>query len=201
MYDILDAKLKIFRDLCRKAYVQPHHYHEAYSTMLRDRAHQFYYDHLAERGFSFEDMIRRTRDFFHTTENHQLYLQEWQSTTFQGIIAQNSDKDLSQNLELLIDKFQKIQRGLSADYQGDYNLRDQLVNACQGVSACKMVLLRPSATFESVASDFRNAIGIEIRCQNPVPHQYHADGGNSGYDEEGTNSQFWVDRRYEGRNG
>jgi hypothetical protein len=39
MYDILDAKLKIFRDLCRKADVQPNHYHEAFSTMLKGRAH------------------------------------------------------------------------------------------------------------------------------------------------------------------
>jgi hypothetical protein len=205
MYDILDAKLKIFREMCRKADVQPYHYHEAFSTMLKGRAHQFYYDHLTERGFGFDEMIRRTRDFFHTTENHQLYLQEWRSTTFHNVITQNPDKDLSQNLELLIDKLQKVQKGLSVDYQGDYNLRDQLVNACQGVSACKMVLLKPSATFESVASDLRNAIGVEMRCQNQVPRQYFT-GDSSGYSDEygnddNTNGQFWVDRRYEGGGG
>lgn len=137
--------------------------------MLKGRAHQFYYDHLAERNLSFDDMIRRTKDFFHTAENQQLYLQEWRSTTLQNVIVQNPDKSLPQNLEHLIDKLQKIQRGLSTDYQGDYNLRDQLVSACQGVPACKMVLLKPVATFESVASDLRNAIGIEMRCQNPTP--------------------------------
>ena len=131
-YDILDAKLKIFRETCRKAGIQPYQYHEAFSTMLKGRAHQFYYNHLAERGFDFDTMIQRTKGFFRTTENHQLYLQEWRSTTFHNIIAQNPEKDLSQNLELLIDKLQKD------DYQADCNLRDQLVNACQGVPACKM---------------------------------------------------------------
>ena len=201
-YDILDAKLKIFREMCRKADIQPYQYHEAFSTMLKGRAHQFYYDHLAERGFNFDEMIRRTKGFFHTTENHQLYLQEWRSTTFRNIIAQNPDKDLSQNLELLIDKLQKVQKGLSVDYQADYNLRDQLMNACQGVTACKMALLKPSATFESVASDLRNAIGVEMRCQNQIPQQYLA-GDKSGhgdtYDDDNTSGQFWVDRRYEGR--
>ena len=103
-YDILDAKLKIFRETCRKADIQPYQYQEAFSTMLKG--------------------------FFHTTENHQLCLQEWRSTTFHNIIAQN--------LELLIDKLQKVQKSLSGDYQADCNLRDQLVNACQGVPACKM---------------------------------------------------------------
>jgi hypothetical protein len=70
MYDILDAKLKIFHEMCRKADVQPYHYHEAFSTMLKGRAHQFYYDHLSERGFGFDEMICRTKDFFHMMENH-----------------------------------------------------------------------------------------------------------------------------------
>ena len=199
-YDILDAKLKIFRELCRKADIQPDYYHEAFSTMLKGRAHQFYYDHLAERNFDFDEMIRRVKAFFHTTENLQLYLQEWRSTTLRSIIMQNPDNDLSQNLELLIDKLQKIQKGLSTNHQSDYNLRDQLVNACQGVPECKMVLLKPSATFESVASDLRNAVGVEMRCQNQVPQQYfgsdHDHHSNPHDDDYNANRCFWVDRRY-----
>src|SRR5205814_342426 len=75
LYDILDAKIKIFRDLCNKAGVPPNLYHDAYSTMLKDRAEQFYYDHLAERNLRFDEMVRQTKEFFHTVENRQLYLQ------------------------------------------------------------------------------------------------------------------------------
>jgi len=122
MYDILDAKLKIFCEMCRMVNIQPYNYHEAFPLMLKGRAHQFYYDHLAERNFSFDDMIQRTKNFFHTVENQQLYLQEWRSTTLHNVIAQHPDKNLSQNLEFLIDKLQKIQRGLSTDYCYKYAL-------------------------------------------------------------------------------
>ena len=69
-YDILDAKLKVFHEMYCKADIYPHHYHEAFSIMLKGRAHQFYYDHLAERNLNFDDMVHRTKVFFHTTENH-----------------------------------------------------------------------------------------------------------------------------------
>src|SRR5437762_1244528 len=36
-----------------------------------------------------------------------------------------------------------------------YNLAEQLINACQGVEACTPVLMKPAASFESVASDLR----------------------------------------------
>jgi hypothetical protein len=51
-----------------------------------------------------------------------------------------------------------------------------------------MVLLKPSATFESIASDLRNAIGIEMRCQSPARYQYYKSNG-SGHNED-INEQF-----------
>jgi hypothetical protein len=198
LYDILDAKIKIFRDLCNKAGVLPNLYHDAYSTMLKDRAEQFYYDHLAERNLRFDEMVRQTKEFFHTVENRQLYLQEWRSTTYQRVIQSNPEKDLSQCLEIVIDKLQKIHKRLSSNYQADYNLAEQLINACQGVEACTPVLMKPAASFESVASDLRSAVGIHMRCKREVSKQYNTayddyyEADDTGYD------QYWVDRRYEG---
>ena len=74
----------------------------------------------------------------------------------------------------------------------------------QGVPACKLALLKPAATFESVASDLRNAVGVEMRCRPQAPQQYLA-GNGSGYhnayndNDVDVDGQFWVDRRYEGR--
>jgi hypothetical protein len=50
-----------------------------------------------------------------------------------------------------------------------------------------MVFLKPSATFESIASDLHNAISIEMYCQNQAPQQYVI--SNSNYDED-TSEQF-----------
>jgi hypothetical protein len=70
MYDILEAKLKIFCELCCKTDIQPYNYHEAFSTMLKGKAHQFYYDHLTELSLNFNDMVKRIKAFFYTAENH-----------------------------------------------------------------------------------------------------------------------------------
>jgi hypothetical protein len=86
LYDILDSKVQIFVDYCEKAGVPPHLYHKAYSVMLKDRAKQFYFDRLAQENLNFDEMINRTRGFFHTVEDRQMYIQEWRSTTFVRII-------------------------------------------------------------------------------------------------------------------
>lgn len=175
LYDILDAKLKIFRDLCTKAGVPQGLYPQAYSTMLKGRAQQFYYDHIAESdpNLTFDEMVSQTKAFFHTSENRQLYLQEWRATTLLSTIQGNIDKDLSQCLEIVIDKLQKVHKGLSYDYKTDYNLAEQLMSACQGVEACTPVLINPATTFESVASDLRSAVGMYMRCKREVPKVYN----------------------------
>jgi hypothetical protein len=43
MYDILDAKLKIFHKMCRMADIQPDHYYEVFPIILKGRTHQFYW--------------------------------------------------------------------------------------------------------------------------------------------------------------
>ena len=95
LYDSLDTKLKIFYDLCRIAGVSPDLYHDAYPTMLKGRARQFYYDHLAGRQITFKQMIEKTEGFFHTAESQQLHLQQWRMTDLPFIMAKNPDKDLS----------------------------------------------------------------------------------------------------------
>lgn len=81
--------------------------------MLRDGARQFYFDNLMKENLNFDEMVSRTREFFHTVEDRQMYIQEWRSTTFVRIVKANPDKDLSQCFEILVSKLQKIYKGLS----------------------------------------------------------------------------------------
>ncbi|KAI0887008.1 uncharacterized protein GGS22DRAFT_187087 [Annulohypoxylon maeteangense] len=101
-YDILDEKIKVFKDYCRKAGVDVGQYHDAYSTMLKGRALQFYFDYLAEKGLSFEQMVIKCKEFFHTAENQQLYMTEWHGTNMHTVIEENPGKDLQTCLEILI---------------------------------------------------------------------------------------------------
>ncbi|KAI1798510.1 putative transposase [Daldinia bambusicola] len=171
-YDILDDKIKVFMDLCRKAGVEESQYHEAFSTMLKGRALQYYYDHLSMKGLNFQEMVTRTKNFFHTVENTQI------------VIMENPDDDLATSLEKLIVKLERVHKGLAINYTGDTHLKEGLMNAVQGHPAFGNVLLRPATTFDSLCSELRSAAGIAQRCR--------------AYQEQAsrTNTQYWTDRTY-----
>jgi DNA-binding PadR family transcriptional regulator len=39
-------------------------------------------------------MVQKIREYFHITENHQQYLNEWRTIMLRDVIAANPDKDL-----------------------------------------------------------------------------------------------------------
>ena len=90
--------------------------------MLKGRAIDFYYDKLAGKGYTFEDMIGLMKIHFETDQNRQLYLSEWRTTTFLKIINKNSDKNRLEYLQILFDKLRKIQQGLKS--QKNHDLRE-----------------------------------------------------------------------------
>ena len=69
LYDMLDSKLHVFRDLCEKVGLPPHLYHRAFSIMLKDEASKWYYSKLARGHVTFETMVFRTKKHFETEEN------------------------------------------------------------------------------------------------------------------------------------
>jgi hypothetical protein len=93
-YDVFDAKLKIFYDLCDKAGIGPGYYHSAYGTMLKSKTQDFYYQYLSRQQLTYEEIVTKTRAYFHTPKNHQFYLSEWRTILLKNVIATNSDKNL-----------------------------------------------------------------------------------------------------------
>jgi hypothetical protein len=184
-YDILDVKLQVFYDCCAKIGIPETHYHAAFSVMLKGRASNFYYDKIAGRSFDFKTMVSMTKTHFETEENYQKYLSEWRETTFQRTIAANPEKSRLECFQIMVDKLQKIQRGLAKEYQYEHNLRDQVISACRGVEECNLALYKPASTFEGVCAELRSAIGTAIRSRDPT--------SAFEYDHN------WTDRTYGGR--
>ncbi len=184
-YDILDVKLQVFYDCCSKIGIPETHYHAAFSVMLKGRASNFYYDKIAGRSFDFKTMVNMTKTHFETEENHQKYLSEWRETTFHRTIAANPEKSRLDCFQIMVDKLQKIQRGLSKEYQYEHNLRDQIISACRGVEECNLALYKPANTFEGVCAELRSAIGTAVRSRDPT--------SAFEYDHN------WTDRTYGGR--
>ena len=85
----------------------------------------------------------------------------------------------------MVDKLQKIQRGLAKEYQYEHNLRDQVISAYRGVEECNLALYKPASTFEGVCAELRSAIGTAIRSRDPT--------SAFEYDHN------WTDRTYGGR--
>src|SRR5260370_35625158 len=85
----------------------------------------------------------------------------------------------------MVDKLQKIQRGLSKEYKYEHNLRDKIISACRGVEECNLALYKPASTFEGDCAELRSAIGTAIRSRDPT--------SAFEYDHN------WTDRTYGGR--
>jgi len=195
-YDILDVKLQVFYDCCSKIGLSDTQYYSAFSIMLKGRASNFYYDKLSGRSYDFQTMINLTRAHFETEENHQKYLSEWRETTLLRTISENPDKSRLECFQLTVDKLQKVQRGLTKEYQYEHNLRDQVINACRGVEECNLALYKPSPTFEGICAELRSAIGTAMRsreAKSTFTTQLDVDDDKYEY------GQHWTDRTYGGR--
>ncbi|KAK0703207.1 hypothetical protein B0T26DRAFT_680927 [Lasiosphaeria miniovina] len=95
--------MQIFVENCRKMGIPSHLHHTACSVMLKDRANQVYFDRLMKENLNFDNII-----------------QEWRSTTFLRVKA-NPEKDLAQCFEILVNKPQKIYKGLVSSMQDGDN--------------------------------------------------------------------------------
>ncbi len=190
-YDFLDTKLPIFYDNCTRCALPMNNWNMAFSFMLKGKARQYYYDHLFNKELSFEQLVQRVRDRFHSQENRQMYMREWQSITLRDTIGANPDKTRLECLELTIDKLYLVQFGLSPRQQSEADLRDQLLSACQGIPECSLALYKPADTYEKLCDELRTAIGTAER------NVRNSEALMTEPDE--MDDQFWTDRTY-GRN-
>ncbi|KAF2185682.1 hypothetical protein K469DRAFT_526945, partial [Zopfia rhizophila CBS 207.26] len=154
-FDFLDTKLPIFYDNCTRCALPVYSWHMAFSFMLKGKARQYYYDNLFNKELSFEQLVQRTKDRFHSLENRQMYMREWQSTTLRDTITANPDKTRLQCLDMTIDKLYLIQKGLPPGQQSETILRDQLLSACQGIEECSLALYKPGDTYEKLCDELR----------------------------------------------
>ena len=118
MYDVLDIKLEIFRDICKKVGITKEQYHDAFSSMLRARPLRFYYDSLSNRGYDFDTMIHLIKLTFETQARKQEYLTAWRDLTLRNVINKHPEKSLIEYFEISLDQLTTIYRALSTGWGG-----------------------------------------------------------------------------------
>ncbi|KAF8854920.1 hypothetical protein BDZ45DRAFT_627121 [Acephala macrosclerotiorum] len=198
LYDFLDSKLQVFYDCCNKVGLPEDQFDKAFSIMLKSRASVYYYNHIVGRNLGFELMTDMIKKHFETEENRQLYMSMWRETTLPRIVESNPSKTKLECLQILFDELQKVQMGLSGEYQKEYNLRDQVISACRGVEECNLALYKPATTFEGVCAELRSAVGTATRSRET--QQYNLDTTSKNQDSDDDPEQLWTDRTY-GRRG
>ena len=85
--------------------------------------------------------------------------------TLQRTIVANLSKSHVEYLQLLLDKLQKIQKGLSREYQNEYSLYDQVLNIYRGVEEYSLALYKPAPTFEGVYTELRSVIATIVQSK------------------------------------
>ena len=108
---------------------------------------------------------------FETDQNRQLYLLEWRTTTFLKIINENPDKNRLECLQILFDKLRKIQQGLGS--QKNHDLREQILNTCQGIPECRLALCCPADTYEGVCAQLRFSVNTIMQEQELKTQQFN----------------------------
>lgn len=187
-YDVLDTKIAIFRDSCNRIGVPRWQASDAFPTMLKDRALQYYYDWLCSGPRDYDTMVAKIRGYFENEEQRHRYLTAWRDTRLISMQAEYPDKTKPECLELLINRLALIQRAVPSIGQTEDTLRMQVLNACRGVTEAKMALFNPAPTLEGVRNQLQAAIGITV--ENSGPQQFTTDATNS--------EAFWTDRTYRG---
>jgi hypothetical protein len=69
--------------------------------MFKGRVATFYYNNLSNKDYDFKNMILKTKIYFETEENCQLYLLKWRVITLSKTIIDNLDKTRLKYFQIL----------------------------------------------------------------------------------------------------
>ena len=188
----MEENSTIFYDLCQKYRLPDDKLELGFSTMLKGKALDYYFERIDRQIDNFIDMVASLRTHFETEETRQRYLTEWREISLLRTIKKNSDKTRLECLELMLDNLRAAQKGLTERYQADHVLRDQTLNACYGVLECHLALFKPAATFEGLCADLRAAISTATRSKESLSFLMDKDNMESY-------GQHFTDRTFGGQ--
>jgi hypothetical protein len=105
-------KLKIFYDLCNRAGIPRIARNQAFLTMLRDMALDYYYDNFDndQRPTPIDDLCTAFQNYFKGSEYRRSMLAQWESITIETIMKrpENIDKSTHHCLKLLINELRQL---------------------------------------------------------------------------------------------
>lgn len=193
-YQYLEQELLVFFDNCQKVGLTERDYAAGFSSMLTGRARSFYYDQLASRGLTFQELTDAIEAHFNDSERLREYDSEWRQLHLKDTVKENPEKTLPECVTALFEQIEQLQPGVTPEPSKDAQLRNRLLQAIEGVAECEGALLNPPVTYEGLCNKVRTAIGTRLRSR-PIStnRQFVQD-----HDDPNDNHAHFTDRRYGG---
>ncbi|RKF57722.1 hypothetical protein GcC1_187032 [Golovinomyces cichoracearum] len=177
MFDPLDSKLYIFEDWCNKLNIIGDDRDHAFSIILKGRAQEYYYAQCI--GLSLNSMIRSMKNHFETLDVRQGVQARWNTMSLYQIRTENPSKSKMEQLMLLIDELEKLQRVLPANLRDARTLQDRLVSACRGIQECDYALQILHASYEGLVAALRQSIATaEANERTNMSQRFNYDSSN-----------------------
>ena len=156
--DNLDHKLAIFEERCEQSGILPDDRRRVFSAMLSGTALQYYLKIIKPTAGTFDEAVFNLRKRFITKERTLSLTREWESTKLSDYLAKYADKPAKDALQLMISRLQEIQGCLPQQFHSDELLMNKLLNACEGVEACRLARQKPADTIEGTIADLHTSI-------------------------------------------
>ncbi|KAI6246831.1 hypothetical protein HI914_04713 [Erysiphe necator] len=97
---------------------------------------------------------------FEGPEYQRYNLKRWNELALQDIIDSNPDKYSLEQITILINTLDKIQRTLSNEWQSEVVMHHKIISACKDIKACKMECYRPSPSVSGLILDLWSGVDI-----------------------------------------
>ena len=102
-----DLKLAIFLDICQRVDLPASCLLRAFPTMLKGLALDHFYNNQLS-GLTYEEACSSTRNFFEGPGYQRRNLDKWNSISLSSITAENPNKNVYKNIQMLINTLQQL---------------------------------------------------------------------------------------------
>ena len=154
--DSLDACYQTFTRKCD--IIQADHAQRAmlFHCMLKGDALEHYFMHTAFTTMTTDQLYHAFYTRFETFEKRMVCTQNWEGINLTMTMAKHPEKTMYDCFELIKDELQRLRKNLGPS-ANDEMMRMKLIRACERVSACNYIAIRPPESLEALVNDLRAA--------------------------------------------
>jgi hypothetical protein len=140
-----DLKLAIFLDICQRVDLPASCLLRAFPTMLKGLALDHFYNNQLSR-LTYKEACNSIQNFFEGLRYQRRNFDKWNSISLSSITAENPNKSVYENVQMLINTLRQLQYSLVPTLCSTDFLHNKIVSSYQGHPACRIAVSDPPTT-------------------------------------------------------